>query len=298
MKALLHDIFKTFLSGKDGADKVLDMKQQTLYEYKKKKKKQMEIKWLGTAGFRIKTGETVFLIDPYLTRNQDAQPVQPLKPSDIEIADHIFISHGHFDHIADIPEIANQTKAMVYCSDGAADTLEHLGTDKDQLKRILENGWETSFEGFKAQAFFSDHIKFDKKLLFTTLLKINLRLPQVIRMAKTFPCGQVLSWRFSIQNKIIHFFGSGGSSLTELEKLALTPVDILMVPLQGHSNICDIASEYIRILKPKIVIPHHQDDFYPPVSQQVDIRPFIKKVTRKCPDTKIKVMEINETWHF
>ncbi|MBW2336650.1 MAG: hypothetical protein JRF47_07820 [Deltaproteobacteria bacterium] len=44
-----------------------------------------------------------------------------------------------------------------------------------------------------------------------------------------------------------------------------------------------------------MVIPHHQDDFFPPISTYVDIRPFIKGVKRTCPDTTIRIMQINET---
>jgi hypothetical protein len=44
-----------------------------------------------------------------------------------------------------------------------------------------------------------------------------------------------------------------------------------------------------------MVIPHHQDDFYPPISTNVDIRPFIEAVKQKCPVTEVRVMDFNET---
>ncbi len=53
----------------------------------------MELTWYGTAGFRIKTGGHTILIDPYLSRNEKAQPEQPLKPHDFHDGDLIFISH-------------------------------------------------------------------------------------------------------------------------------------------------------------------------------------------------------------
>ncbi len=255
----------------------------------------MEIKWLGTAGFSIKTNGQVFLIDPYVTRNKKADPVQSLSPSDIEEASFIFISHGHFDHIQDVPHIAERTKAKIFCSEVAAGSLEKLGVDKDQLQRIDTDRWEKEFGAFTAQSFFSEHVKFDKKLLITTLLKINTGLFKVLPFFKEFPCGQVLSWRFFVEDKRIHFFGSAGSSKKELERLTDKPVDILLVPLQGHSDICDIAADYVKILQPKMVIPHHQDDFYPPISKQVDIRPFVKRVEKECRATKIKIMGMNET---
>ena len=59
----------------------------------------MELTWWGIAGLQIKTGNHVFLIDPYLSRNATARPKQPLRPSDISDADQIFVSHGHFDYL-------------------------------------------------------------------------------------------------------------------------------------------------------------------------------------------------------
>jgi L-ascorbate metabolism protein UlaG (beta-lactamase superfamily) len=105
----------------------------------------------------------------------------------------------------------------------------------------------------------------------------------------------VLSWRFTIEDKTVHHFGSGGSTPEELQRLAANPPDLLLVPLQGHSHICDIAFNYVRVLKPRMVIPHHQDNFYPPISTAVDITPFIKAVNEKCPETAIRVIEFNET---
>ncbi len=255
----------------------------------------MEIQWLGTAGFRIKFGGQVILVDPYLSRNQGASPVQPLDPKDIEKASHIFISHGHFDHLLDVPLIASRTSAVVYCSRETADSLEKAGLGKDQIHGISRDKWEGRFETFHARAHFSSHVKFDKKLLFSTLGKINFKIPRYLPLFIKYPCGQVLSWQLSLENKIVHFFGSAGSSLEELERLGKGAIDILLVPLQGHSNICEIAARYVKILHPKLVIPHHQDDFFPPISRQVDITPFVKQVNNESPSTRIKILKLNET---
>jgi L-ascorbate metabolism protein UlaG (beta-lactamase superfamily) len=255
----------------------------------------MEITWWGTAGFRVKTGEQVFLIDPYLSRNNTARPKQPLVPSDISRADQIFVSHGHFDHIFDIPAIASQTGSKVYCCPVAANTLIQNGLKSDQIQGVPERDYAVAFEGYRARAFFSQHVKFDRWLMVKTLSRINLRIPRYLPLIKEYPVGQVLSWQFEIDGKVLHHFGSAGSTPQELEHLGRKKIDILLVPLQGHTRICDIALGYVQALKPRMVIPHHQDDFFPPISTYVDIRPFIKNVQRKCPNTEIRIMQINET---
>jgi L-ascorbate metabolism protein UlaG (beta-lactamase superfamily) len=112
---------------------------------------------------------------------------------------------------------------------------------------------------------------------------------------KEYPVGQVLSWQFEFEGQVLQHFGSAGSTPQEMERLSENKIDILFVPLQGHTRICDIALKYVQALQPRMVIPHHQDDFFPPISTYVDIRPFIKGVKRTCPHTEIRIMQINET---
>ena len=138
----------------------------------------MKLTWFGTAGFRIDTAQHAILIDPYLTRNQNAVPRQKLKASDIKDGDLIFISHGHFDHIYDVPEIASKTKAMVYCGKCIDGTLIQKGLNKDQIRCVVSDGETFIFDGLEAQAFFSKHVQFDRWLLIKAFARINLRLPK------------------------------------------------------------------------------------------------------------------------
>jgi L-ascorbate metabolism protein UlaG (beta-lactamase superfamily) len=255
----------------------------------------MELTWLGTAGFQIKTGRQVFLIDPYLSRNTAARPRQPFTPEDLSDTDHIFVSHGHFDHIFDIPAIASRTGCRVYCCPVAAETLRQNGLRGDLIHEVKQDDYPVALEGYQARAFYSHHVKFDRWLLAKTLARINFRIPRYLPLMKAYPAGQVLSWQFEIEGRILQHFGSAGSTPEELERLNEQKIDILFVPLQGHTRICDIALRYLQALKPRMVIVHHQDDFFPPISTYVDIRPFIKAVTRTCPQSEIRILQINET---
>ena len=255
----------------------------------------MKLKWLGTAGFQVETGNQIFLIDPYLSRNPQSKPVQTLKPADIAGAGQIFVTHGHFDHLLDIPAIMSQCTTEIYCSEIAAASLLREGADGKCIHTVKEDGYSADFGGYKAEAFFSRHVKFDIPLVAKALWRMGTGFNRLSGMHKNYPEGQVLSWRFSMNGYTMHHFGSGGSTPEELQHLAGKPVDLLLVPLQGHTNICDIAFEYVRVLKPHVVIAHHQDDFYPPISTAVDIGPFTKAVKEKCPGTAVRTIEFNET---
>ncbi len=64
----------------------------------------MKIIWLGHAGFRIEIGGKILLVDPWLTEN----PVFPedRKAEATDGATHILVTHGHFDHTADVVDLA------------------------------------------------------------------------------------------------------------------------------------------------------------------------------------------------
>ncbi|MCX5994308.1 MAG: MBL fold metallo-hydrolase [Chloroflexi bacterium] len=255
----------------------------------------MKLQWLGTAGFKVEVGDRVFLIDPYLSRNAQARPVQSMQPAEIAGAGQIFITHGHFDHLHDVPAIMASGSSTVYCSETAAATLMREGVDGSRITTVGSDGFAANFGAYRAEAFFSRHVKFDIPLVARTLWRIGPRYRRLSGMHRGYPVGQVLSWRFTIGGYTMHHFGSGGSPPEELERLAAHPPDLLLVPLQGHSHICDIAFEYVRVLRPRMVIPHHQDDFYPPISTAVDVSPFVKKVRENFPGTEVKIMAINET---
>jgi L-ascorbate metabolism protein UlaG (beta-lactamase superfamily) len=255
----------------------------------------MKLQWLGAAGFQIEVDGHRFLIDPYLSRNAKSKPVQGMRPGDICGARQIFITHGHFDHISDVPQIMAQGEASVYCSEIATATLLREGADGRRVHTVKENGYAADFGGYKAQALFSRHVKFDIPLVARALWRVGTSYRRLSDMHKGFPEGQVLSWRFTINGYTMHHFGSGGSTPEELEGFAVNPPDLLLVPLQGHSHICDIAFEYVRVIKPRMVIAHHQDDFYPPISTAVNVEPFLIKVRKHCHGTEVRTMEINET---
>lgn len=67
-----------------------------------------ELTWLGHGSWSITTGDTTVLLDPFL----DDNPSAPVRASEVS-ADYILVSHGHFDHVADVAPIANRTGAMV-----------------------------------------------------------------------------------------------------------------------------------------------------------------------------------------
>ena len=82
----------------------------------------MKITWLGHSGFRIEMGGQVLLVDPWVTGNP-AFP-EERRAEAIAGATHILLSHGHFDHVNDVPQIARELGIPVLCKVELAAWLE------------------------------------------------------------------------------------------------------------------------------------------------------------------------------
>ncbi len=65
--------------------------------------------WLSHGSWLIKTGDARILLDPFLTDN----PAATAKADEFDSIDHVLISHGHFDHVADAAAITNRNGATL-----------------------------------------------------------------------------------------------------------------------------------------------------------------------------------------
>jgi L-ascorbate metabolism protein UlaG (beta-lactamase superfamily) len=249
------------------------------------KEKVMPVfQWLGTAGFRIACEDKVILIDPYLTRNERARPVQDLTPADMADADYIFLSHGHFDHIADIPAIMETSKAEIYCSSVSAQTLMSKGVLAGSM-HTLSGGDSVSLEGFSVSVTECQHIRFDLKLIVKTVPRILKEGRDLRPLTREMPAGPVLNHFFSFGDLSVLHLGSLGLKPGQVASLGIASPDILLIPLQGHSDICRLAAELAAAIGPRAAVPEHHDDFFPPVSRMIDIEPFrllLKELLPEC----------------
>lgn len=71
----------------------------------------MNIIWLGHGSFRIEIEDQVLLVDPWLTGNPMLGEDQHKAAT--TGATHILVTHGHFDHTADIVSISQDTGTPV-----------------------------------------------------------------------------------------------------------------------------------------------------------------------------------------
>jgi len=252
------------------------------------------LQWLGCAGFRLRAGGSSILIDPFVSRNEHARPRQMITPADLRGDSPIFLSHGHFDHARDLGEIAGDSDAVIYGSATALASALRAGVPPQRLQPV-DDRQVIALDDMQAVAFHSRHIRFDLPLFINTLRRAGMDIAQAVNLGLRYPCGEVMSWRFTIGEISLHYFGSVGASVEELARLAEHPLDVLLLPLQGHSRIIERAATFVETLRPRLVIPHHFDDFFPPLSCYLDPAPFVRAVRERLPGCHVLAPAMNRT---
>ncbi len=101
----------------------------------------MDIRFLGHACFELTEGDTRVLVDPFLTGN----PKAAVEAGDLDPT-HIFLTHGHADHIGDTVDIAKRTGAQTVAIVELANELGESGVENVADPNIggtieFEGGW-------------------------------------------------------------------------------------------------------------------------------------------------------------
>lgn len=83
----------------------------------------MKITWYGHSAFRLETDQARILVDPFFTGNPSFP--ESKRGEAVDGITHIALTHGHFDHIGDVTQLAQQTGATVIAN---VDLCNYLGT--------------------------------------------------------------------------------------------------------------------------------------------------------------------------
>jgi L-ascorbate metabolism protein UlaG (beta-lactamase superfamily) len=245
----------------------------------------MEIKWYGTATLAYEAEDQTILFDPFFPMNP-ALPTPNLK----ELAGYgeIFITHGHFDHLIDVPAVVEAGGGPVFCSAEAAETLGREGVAQSKTN-VIGPGDQIERGPFKITAFRGKHIRFDLKLILQTLFNRRMiahsrNLIPLLKGSLRYPKGEVLVFLIEAEGKkILHL----GSLSLDDEVRYPRGVDLLMIPYQGRSDLLTYTPKFLERLEPQALYLHHFDDSFPPVSSPVEVQPFIDWVKEGFPGMKL-----------
>lgn len=269
--------------------------------------------YLGAAGWIIDDGQVIVLVDPYITRAKYGGGGHPdddrpdygrgeIVPSDTELidgilegigspVDFILVHHGHFDHLGDVPYIAEITGAKVIGTQSTMMILRAYGIPDEQLYAV-SGGEDYQFDDFSIRVIPAIHSALNEKRYHdvrrydrSTELEAPLRVEQFIE-------GGSLQFLARFAGHEVLTMGSMNFLERELE--GIHP-DVLLAGINGSRlGLYKYDERLIEVTGyPPVVIPTHWDNFRLPYSysQEANIErnlvPFAEKMKTLSPDSQL-----------
>lgn len=259
----------------------------------------LELQWLGTAGFRLTHEGTTVLVDPYISRAPLGDVIRQrvlrsdsgLVDSVLPCADAVLVGHTHFDHAVDVPHLAAAHGCPVY---GSA-SLQHLLGLYGQAHRavVVEPGRRYEIGPFTVSFTPSVHSR----------LLLGLRVPADGELAcdsldhlgsGAYRCGQV--WGITIEVAGATLYHQGSADLLD-DEVTTKGVDVLLCGIAGRVYSERFTERIVRAVDPSLVLAHHHDDFFRPVTDHmgfsfnVNLGGFVEEVARVAPGLPVRVLD-------
>ncbi len=246
----------------------------------------MRITWFGTASLLVETGDATLAFDPF-----DGIPLSEKRPGngilphveEFRRAEHVFLTHGHFDHIMHIPSIYKDTGCMIYGTETPIHTLMKHGVPQTQTEKVIP-GDCVVLGNTKVRVFKSKHCRFDFPLIMRTVFsKRSLRrfgrLLRLLYLNSVYP---------EKRETLCYVVGSEEKNVMILGSLGLDPeveypqgADLLILPYQGKNDPEKAALAIVERIMPKMIVLDHFDDSFPPMTSEIPTENFIKIVEER-----------------
>jgi L-ascorbate metabolism protein UlaG (beta-lactamase superfamily) len=209
----------------------------------------VEVVWLGQAAFKITSpGGKVIVTDPWLRTNPLTLTAYKQLDAFGKI-DVLLVTHGHFDHIADAPALAQQYRVPLRGPGDLLSTVMTLGVlPPELLPRMNKGGTVEPVPGIKVTAVHAEHSS------------VYVWRNPATGKDETHPGGEPIGWIIELENgfRIYHAGDTGVFGDMKLIGERYKP-DLALVPIGGNFTMdpADAAWAVKDLLKPKAVIPMH-----------------------------------------
>lgn len=219
----------------------------------------MRIRWLSVASFEIESGDKNIITDPFISLNEQS----PYSWKDIDKCDLIALSHSHYDHIGDIPQIMKKCNSVLVCGDKTAIPLARWCDISPMRFFPMPANLELDFGWVKVKALYGNHSKLDGN--YSEVMQFLLECENAEGFADISELQEIGTFEF---RNYLFTFPSGkrilhwGNEFTQVQTSMLRDLKPDVAIMQATSQqLVDLNaySAFVKAIGAKMVIPHHMD---------------------------------------
>lgn len=234
------------------------------------RREHLFFRWLGVGGIQLRWRGQILLVDPFLTRPSLWDVLlKPLRTDislvrrEIAEASTILITHAHYDHLLDTPEIVHQTNASVYGSENVIKLLRAAGVPQENCY-LIQSGDRLNAGVFQIEVIEGKHLP----MPFFAPTQLPATIPPPRRV-----------WDYHMDRCFSFFLSNTALTILiwhSVEAKGAVPAQILIIDSEIPFSAFE---QLIRRVKPGWVIPIHWDDFFLPLS--APLKPFFRPPEKK-----------------
>lgn len=239
----------------------------------------VRITYLGTNGYQFQTGRHTLLLDPYFSRAGLGAILfnAPVHPNEQQIdaalrrlapkPDAILVTHGHIDHLFDVPPIMWRTGARLIASRTAVELAAAAGAPRASCSAVTA-GTVREIDPWKITVLPATHDR-------VFPIGVPFSGPRATSAAPIRPndwvCGEPLAFLIETAGRRI-YIDSGGTPAV-LPPPTIAPVDLAILGV-ALPDARERFPESVRRLRPRYILPSHQDNFFRPLDRRFAFGPL------------------------
>jgi L-ascorbate metabolism protein UlaG (beta-lactamase superfamily) len=279
----------------------------------------LRVTYLGTNGYQFEFKGHALLVDPYFSR-VDLSSValgSRIQPNAARIndglrhiatkADAILVTHGHFDHLLDVPAVMAKTRARLVASASSVDLVRELPDAGASSGDAVKPGDVRRIGPWKIRVLSATHdrlfgkVPFDRPpsqagLSAEAAVKAGSAKRAPPQRAADWICGEPLAFLIEVNGQRI-YIDSGG---TPAQLPPNERVDLAILGMALPDSRARLAPALAR-LRPRYVLPSHQDDFFRPLSAGFQFGPltdfpFVQRESAQQNRSRLILLDYFRPW--